>query len=160
MKITRMYILSLIYSLWMPVAKRGKKACIVPLGKRAVFRGSAILWAIWSHLCILVRCFYIPAEWRQEGDPVFNLLPVERNKLSAGMWRQCCLHPFWTREWVFYEHRTGSGGRYQADKDFSPRVVSMPIPGSSPPPHSHTRINPHDTSVRKAQRNGKWEVTV
>lgn len=30
----------------------------------------------------------------------------------------------------------------------------MPIPGCSPPPHSHTRINPHATSVRKAQRNG------
>lgn len=32
------------------IAKPGREACIVFLGKRAVFRGSAILLVIWSHL--------------------------------------------------------------------------------------------------------------
>lgn len=31
-------------------------------------------------LCILVCCFYNPASWWHEGDPVFNLLPVMTNE--------------------------------------------------------------------------------
>lgn len=83
---------------------------------------------------------------------IFSLLMGINFQLACS--NNSAFTPFELEKDSFIKVGTGSQSRHPGNKDFSLCSLNDPS-GSLPPPHSHTGINPHATSVREAQRSGK-----